>query len=165
VSILAAKFFFAAGMSDRAETVLAEHLRGEPNSIEAYRLLGAVLLRAGKFDACIELYRRATDVFEEKWARDDFGDRLERVYREASREAAAAAAAEAARAEADREWSKLSLELARRLEEKGLGAEAVQVYRKLATLARDATIREDAAGRLKALDAADEGKTPLGGVP
>ena len=150
--LAAGDFFVSVGKRDRAEAAYASALRVNPNSIRATQALGETLFAKGEYDACIALYRRACDVFQEKYTRADFLERLQRVYRAAGTVDAAVAAQERALDAADATWSRLSMRLAAQLVKEGRPKAAARIYRRLAQLTRDATMRREAEKRLAALE-------------
>ena len=156
VQLAAADFFVSVDALPRAENTLRDLLNRNPNSLEAYRRLGDVLVRQDKHPAAVELYQQALDLFEEKSTRDDFHRRLQRVHRETGGVDTAVTGSERAFLEADAEWGRLSLALGARLEAAGRVDEAIRVYRRLERLTRDATMRREARRRLTAI----EGRTP-----
>ncbi len=165
VCLEAGEFFVSVDDFARAEGAFRRLLEHNPNSIEGHRRLGEVLMKEGKHERCIELYRKACELFEEKQTRAGFERRLQRVYRETGLVEEVLSGSERSFLEADAEWSRASLVLGERLEKEGLSAEAARLYRRLASLARDATMREEARRRLKALEAKTKRGSPVRSGP
>ncbi len=147
----AGRFFLSAGRLDRAEAVLRELMRLDPGSLDGARMLGETLRRAGKPDAAVETWSQAREGLDAEGIRREFTDRVERTLRESKGATPASRAEEAARSldAVDAEWAAKASAFAEALEAAGRRDEALDVRRKLASLARNATMRQHAAERLK----------------